>query len=99
VSGLAVDVLGTAVGIAAPAAMLATVAVGDALAVLHEPTGRVHLLNDTTARVWRRAAGGSDAASSVDAALGAVDDPNPDRPTASATVDQPMRAGLLTGPA
>jgi hypothetical protein len=65
-----------------------TVAVGDALAVLHEPTGKIHLLNASAAAVWRRAAG---AATDGDGDL--------DRSMAAATVDQLVQAGLLAEPA
>jgi hypothetical protein len=73
----------------APAAILpritdetTTVPVDDALAVLHEPTGKVHLLNATAADVWRRATGASS-------------DPDADPVTTAATVDQLVRVGLL----
>jgi hypothetical protein len=59
-----------------------TVAVGDSLAVLHEPSGSIHVLNPAAADVWRRAA--------VDAAGG-----RPDGSTTAATIDQLARRGLL----
>jgi hypothetical protein len=65
-----------------------TVAVDDGLAVLHEPTGKVHLLNATAADVWREATG------VATTATGTVD-----RAMAAATVDELVRAGLLSGAA
>ena len=59
-------------------------ALDDALAVLHEPTGKVHVLNPSAADVWRRASG---VATPVAAAA--------DRATTAATVDELVRAGLL----
>jgi hypothetical protein len=63
-----------------------TVAVGDALAVLHRPTGRIHMLNAAAADVWRRAAADGSAGS------------RPDWSTAAATIDQLARCGLLVAP-
>jgi hypothetical protein len=63
-----------------------TVAVGDSLAVLHEPSGSIHVLNPAAADVWRRAA--------VDAAAGG----RPDGSTTAATIDQLARRGLLVAP-
>jgi hypothetical protein len=70
------------------AAATTTVAVDDALAVLHEPTGKVHLLNSTAADVWRGASG-----------LATTSTATIDRAMASATVDELMRTGLLAGAA
>jgi hypothetical protein len=63
-----------------------TVAVGDALAVLHEPSGTIHVLNPAAADVWRRAA--------VDAAAGGT----PEGSATAATIDQLTRRGLLVAP-
>jgi hypothetical protein len=63
-----------------------TVAVGDALAVLHEPSGTIHVLNPAAADVWRRAA--------VDAAAGG----RPEGSATAATIDQLTRRGLLVAP-
>jgi hypothetical protein len=63
-----------------------TVAVGASLAVLHEPSGSIHVLNPAAADVWRRAA--------VDPAAG----DRPDGAATAATIDQLMRRGLLVGP-
>jgi hypothetical protein len=68
----------------APARGTTTVALDDALAVLHEPTGKVHVLNPSAADVWRRASG---VATPVGAAA--------DRATTAATLDELVRAGLL----
>jgi hypothetical protein len=65
-----------------------TVAVGDALAVLHEPTGKIHVLNASAAAVWRREAG---AAAGGDGEL--------DSAAAAVTVDRLVQAGLLAEPA
>jgi hypothetical protein len=64
-----------------------SVAVGDALAVLHEPSGTIHVLNPAAADVWRRAA--------VDDAAGG----RPEGPATAATIDQLTRRGLLVAPA
>jgi hypothetical protein len=61
-----------------------TVALDESLAVLHEPTGKVHVLNPSAADVWRRASG--EATPLATAA---------DRATIAATVDELVRAGLL----
>jgi hypothetical protein len=66
------------------AGVTTTVALDDALAVLHEPTGRVHVLNPSAADVWRRASGVA-----ISGAAAA------DRATTAATVDELVRAGLL----
>jgi hypothetical protein len=78
-----------------------TVAVGDSLAVLHEPSGRVHLLNPSAAAVWRRAAGAVDGcitSSLVDTVLEGSDGGCRDRSTVTATVDQLVRSGLIAAP-
>ena len=83
-----------------------TVELGDSLAVLHEPSGRVNLLNPSAAALWRSAAGartyGHDMSSLVDAALEGMDTADgwrPDRGTASATIDRLARSGLIAAPA
>jgi hypothetical protein len=63
-----------------------TVAVGDSLAVLHKPSGRIHVLNPAAADVWRRAA--------VDPTAGG----QPDRSATAATIVQLTRRGLLVAP-
>jgi hypothetical protein len=78
-----------------------TVAVGDSLAVLHTPSGRVHVLNPGAAAVWRRAAGVAgerDVPSLVDVVVDAAVDGRPDRSTAAVTVDRLVRTGLLPAP-
>jgi hypothetical protein len=72
------------------------VAVGDALAVLHEPSGSVHLLNAGAAAVWCRAAGAADA---VDPTSGAMAERGADQAMTAATIDKLVRAGLLPEPA
>jgi hypothetical protein len=112
-AGAAVSVIGENPGGPArrlePAEMLApvtpdtiTVAVGDSLAVLHEPSGRVNLLNPSAAALWRSAAGarthGQDMTTLVDAALAGIDTADggrPDRGIASATIDHLARSGLI----
>jgi hypothetical protein len=81
----------------------ATVALGDSLAVLHEPSGRVHLLNPSAAAMWRSVAStgahGRDISSLVDTALqglDAADGTRPDHAAAAATVDRLVRSGLIT---
>jgi hypothetical protein len=74
-----------------------TVAVGESLAVLHEPSGRVHVLNAGAAGVWQRTVGASsriDTSSLVDGELGTLSGDDAGSATA-ATVDHLMRAGLL----
>lgn len=74
-----------------------TVAVGESLAVLHEPSERVHVLNPEAAAVWRRAvdaAGASGSSSLVDAELD-VSDRDDAASAAASTVDQLLRMGLL----
>jgi hypothetical protein len=97
----------------APAAVLpritpdtTTVALADSLAVLHEPTGRVHVLNPAAATLWRGAAGadvdGRDARHLVDAVLDMFTTGSgvrPPRSTVAATVDRLVRSGLITVPA
>jgi hypothetical protein len=61
-----------------------TVAVDDGLAVLHQPSGKVHFLNATAADVWRRETG-------VPTTATLTTDPV----MTSATVDELVRAGLL----
>jgi hypothetical protein len=74
-----------------------TVAVGDSLAVLHQPSRMVHVLNRSAAAMWRRAAAveASDGLSLVDAMLEAGDGERPDRPTATTTIDRLVQSGLL----
>jgi len=79
-----------------------TVAMGDALAVLHEPSGKIHVLNRAAAAVWRRAAcalDGSNISSLLDAVVDAADGEHPDRSATAATVDRLLRSGLLVAPA
>ena len=61
-----------------------TVALDDALAVLHEPTGKVHFLNASAADVWRQATGVATTAAAP-----------PDRAMTTATVNELVRAGLI----
>jgi hypothetical protein len=82
-----------------------TVALGDSLAVLHEPSGRVHLLNASAAAVWRSAVDarvdGHDISSLVDAVLDGLDAADGQvsrRATAHATVDRLVRSGLIAAP-
>jgi hypothetical protein len=63
-----------------------TVAVGDSLAVLHEPSGKVHVLSPAAADVWRRAA--------VDRSDGG----RPDGSTPADTIEHLARCGLLAAP-
>jgi hypothetical protein len=98
---------------ATPAAVLprvtpdtTTVAVGDSLAVLHEPSGKVHVLNPAAAALWCGAAGaginGSDPADLVDAVLDTLDTvagAPPARSTVAATIDRLVLSGLLATPA
>ena len=86
----------------APAAILppvttvtSAVGIGHDLAVLHHPSGRIHLLNPSAAFVWRSAAGREDARAAVAAALERADGPDLDLPEAMATVDHLVRSGLL----
>jgi hypothetical protein len=74
-----------------------TVAMGDSLAVLHQPSRMVHVLNRSAAAMWRRAAAveAYDGLSLVDAVLEAGDGEQPDRLTATATIDRLVRSGLL----
>jgi hypothetical protein len=77
-----------------------TVGMGDSLAVLHEPSGKVHLLNPSAAAMWCRAAAvdADDRSSLVGAALGAVGGERPDRSTVVATIERLVRSGLLRAP-
>jgi hypothetical protein len=75
-----------------------TVAVGESLAVLHEPSGRIHLLNPSAAAVWRRAAGVTNrrnTSSLVDAVMDGSVAGRRDRPAVAVTVDRLVRSGLL----
>ncbi|MGH9287537.1 MAG: hypothetical protein ACRD0V_04455, partial [Acidimicrobiales bacterium] len=83
-----------------------TVALGDSLAVLHEPSGQVHVLNPSAAAMWcsaaRAGADGHDMASVVGAVLDGLDTEDgerPDRAAVTATVDRLVRSGLLAAPA
>jgi hypothetical protein len=77
-----------------------TVALGNSLAVLHEPSGKVHLLNAGASAMWCRAAAleACDRSSLVEAVLGADDGDRRDRSTAAATIDRLVRSGLLSAP-
>jgi hypothetical protein len=77
-----------------------TVGMADSLAVLHEPSGKVHLLNPSAAAMWCRAAAvdADDRSLLVGAALGAIDSERPERWTVAATIDQLVRSGLLQAP-
>jgi hypothetical protein len=74
-----------------------TVAIGDSLAVLHQPSRRVHVLNLSAAAMWRRAAAAwaPDGLSLLDAVLEPGDGERPDGPTAMATIDRLVQSGLL----
>ena len=74
-----------------------TVAMGDSLAVLHRPSRMVHVLNRSAAVIWRRAAAAEahDSSARVDAVLEAGDREQPDRSTATTTIDRLVRSGLL----
>ncbi len=82
-----------------------TVALGHSLAVLHEPSGKLHVLNPAAAAVWRGAVGtgvgGRDAPHLVDAVLDTLDGDQGERParaSVAATVDQLVRSGLIAAP-
>jgi hypothetical protein len=77
-----------------------TVALGNSLAVLHEPSGKVHLLNAGASAMWCRAAAleACDRSSLMEAVLGADDCDRPGRSTAAATIDRLVRSGLLPAP-
>jgi hypothetical protein len=91
----------------APAQMLprvseetTTVAMGDSLAVLHEPSGKVHLLNRSAAATWCRAALAAYGRSSLlDTVVDWGDLENQDRATTAVTIDWLVRSGLLPAPA
>jgi hypothetical protein len=75
-----------------------TVAVGESLAVLHEPSGLVHVLNPSAAGVWRQAVGalGRQGTSSLaDAELAISYGDGVGRLAAAATAEQLGRLGLL----
>jgi hypothetical protein len=77
----------------------ATVAVGDGLAVLHQPTSHVHLLNAGAAAVWRHAVRERyDPSSPVATVPDGRDGSRPDRSAVSDTVDHLVRCGLLPHP-
>ena len=63
-----------------------TVAVADSLAVLHEPSGKVHVLSSAAADVWRRAAADRSNGGSRDGS------------TVAETIDHLTRCGLLAAP-
>jgi hypothetical protein len=66
--------------------------------VLHEPSGRVHVLNAGAAGVWRRTVAAPsriDTSSLVDDELGTLSGGGAGRSATAATVDQLVRAGLL----
>jgi hypothetical protein len=82
-----------------------TVALADSLAVLHEPSGKVHVLNPAAATLWCDAAGagvnGSDLSHLVDAVLDTLDTGEgepPARSTVAATIDRLVRSGLIPAP-
>jgi hypothetical protein len=97
----------------APAAVLprlapdtTTVALANSLAVLHGPTGKVHVLNPAAAAVWRGAASAEverrDTCHLVDAVLdtfAAGTGECPARSAVAATVDRLVRSGLIAAPA
>jgi hypothetical protein len=71
-----------------------TVALGESLAVLHEPSGRVHILNTGAAAVWRHAIA---AAGGVDAGVDALGSASGEWPAATATADHLAQLELLPG--
>jgi hypothetical protein len=83
-----------------------TAALADSLAVLHEPSGKVHVLNPAAAALWRRAAeaaaNGNDMPRLVDAVLDTLDTGEgepPARSTVAATVDRLVQSRLITASA
>jgi hypothetical protein len=74
-----------------------TVAVGESLAVMHEPSGLVHVLNPRAAAAWRHAVARlSDGSTSrVDAGVDMANNDGKDQPAEVATVDELRRLGLL----
>jgi hypothetical protein len=83
-----------------------TVALGESLAVLHEPSGKVHVLNAAAAALWCGAAdaagNGNDTPRLVDAVLDSLDTGEgepPARSTVTATIDRLARSGLLAASA
>lgn len=72
-----------------------TVALGDGCAVMHEPTGRVHVLNATASFVWMCAADEVDPTRLVDLAVLHAPDGSLDPTDATATVEYLRRCGLL----
>jgi hypothetical protein len=79
-----------------------TVALADSLAVLHEPSGKVHVLNAAAAALWRRAAeaaaNGNDRPRLVDAVLDTLymGEAEPSaRSTVAATVDRLVGCNLI----
>jgi hypothetical protein len=83
-----------------------TVALADSLAVLHGPTGRVHVLNPAAATLWRGAAGAGDDGRDLDHLVDAVLDTfeagavgRPARSTVAATVERLVLSGLIAAPA
>jgi hypothetical protein len=77
-----------------------TVAVGESLAVLHEPSGRVHVLNPDAAHVWRHAvgalAGRGTSSPGDDERRDPLNGDDSDPSAADATAAQLGRLGLLT---
>jgi hypothetical protein len=76
-----------------------TVAVGESLAVLHKPSGRVHVLNRDAARVWRHAVGtltGRGTSSLGDGERDLLSGDGSEPSPADATAHQLGRLGLLT---
>jgi hypothetical protein len=77
-----------------------TVALGESLAVLHEPSGRVHILNTGAAAVWRHAvaaARGCSTSSRVDADIDTSNGDGGEWPAAATTADHLVRLDLLPG--
>ena len=72
-----------------------TVVLGDDLAVLHAPTGRVHLLNPSAAFVWRCVPDAPDPNRLADVALARAPGGSLDRASVVATVEHLSAAGLL----
>jgi hypothetical protein len=76
------------------------VALGESLAVLHEPSGRVHILNTGAAAVWREAVGAAGRCTMSSRVAADVDTSNGDGrewPAAAATADHLVRLDLLPG--
>jgi hypothetical protein len=74
-----------------------TVVLGDQLAVLHEDTGRIHLLNPSAALVWTCVPDAPDRAHLAELALARAPHGSLDRAAVTATVEHLSTAGLLPG--